>query len=242
MNQENTKERLIITERDISVLYFIFQMRFATSHQIMKACFEERRDGKTRTSDLYIKRRLSQLVKAKLLLVDLPPIGGKQYYLYKISRAGLRVIEAKGISTFVSHPPKLRMQDFNHDSHVNECRIHLEKANRAKDWVPEFQIRTRFNIFEKLPAKYIPDALFINKLGELTALEMEISRKSMTRYEEKIQKYVDLIRSHFDENIKFKRVLFVAKNKDVFTILSEITKIYSDIFRVETFDSLIGTL
>lgn len=242
MNEEYKMERLIITERDISVLHFIFQMRFATSLQIMKACFEERRDGKKRTSDLYIKRRLNQLVEAKLLLIGLPPVGGRQHYLYKISRAGLRVIEAKGISTFVSHPPKLRNQDFNHDSHVIDCRINLEKANRAKDWIPEFQIRSRFNIFEKLPAKYIPDALFTNKLGELTALEMEISRKSMARYEEKIQKYVSLVRSHFDENITFKRVLFVTKNKDVFKILSEKTKIHSDIFRVETFDSVVGTV
>lgn len=238
MNKINKKEGLVITERDISVIHFVFQMRFATSFQIMKACFCERRDGKTRSSDLYIKRRLAQLVEAKLLSIGRPPVGGCQKYYYKITRLSLSILDGKGYSTLVDHVPKFRPQDFDHDSHVIDCRIALEKTNRAKDWVPEFQIRGLHNAFEKLPAKYIPDALFINKLGELTALEMEISRKSKSRYEDKIQQYVNLVRSHFDETLKFKRVLYVAKNKDVFNILSEMTKIYADIFRVETFESV----
>ena len=67
---------------------------------------------------------------------------------------------------------------------------------------------------------------------------MEISRKSLDRYEDKIQKYVSLVRSYFNEDFKFKRVLFVAKHKDVYKILSEKTKIHSDIFKVESYEQL----
>lgn len=239
MNQNNHSNRLILTERDLSVLYFIFQMRFATSQQIMRACFSETRQGVARTSDLYIKRRLAKLVEAKFLSTGRPPVGGAQKYYYQVTRLSISVLEAKGYQTLVNQVPKFRTQDFDHDSHVTDCRINLEKSARAKDWVPEFQIKAHHNAFAKLPAKYIPDGLFINKLGELTAFEMEIARKAKTRYEDKVQKYVDLIRTQFDEPIKFKKVLFIAKNKDVFTLLTDLTKIYSEYFRVESFDSIL---
>ena len=238
MKINKDKEILILNGRDLDVLYFVFQMRFATSVQIMKACFSQTKDGNIRTSDKYIKARLLQLVENKLLSTHLPPIGGSQKYLYSVTRKTLSILDGKGLPILVSSVPRYRTQDFEHDFHVIDCRLALEKSKRATDWIPEFQIRGRFNAFENLAAKYIPDGLFINKLGELTAFEMEISRKSKERYEDKIQKYVSLVRSHFNEEIKFKRVLFVVKNKDVFKILSDMTRIYADIFRVESFDSV----
>lgn len=239
MNTEsNELQRLIITDRDISTIEFVFQMRFATSTQIMNACFGQRRDGNLRTSDLYVKRRLAKLVQAKFLRTGLPPTGGNQKYFYQITRSSLAILQGKGVRTCVCRVPQFRNQDFDHDSHVIDCRIALEKASRATNWVPEFQIRSLYNAFENLPAKYIPDGLFTNRLGELTAFEMEISRKSLDRYEDKIQKYVSLVRSYFNEDFKFKRVLFVAKHKDVYKILSEKTKIHSDIFKVESYEQL----
>lgn len=238
MKTKKEKEVLLLNQRDQCVLYFVFQMRFATSMQIMKACFSETLDGKKRSSDLYIKRRLAKLVANKFLTTHLPPVGGSQKYLYSVTRKSLSILESKGLPTLVSNVPKYRTQDFDHDLHVIDCRLALERSKRATDWIPEFQIRGRFNAFEKLPAKYIPDGLFINKHGELTAFEMEIARKSKERYDDKIQKYVSLVRSHFNEEIKFKRVLFVAKHKDVQKILSDMTRINADIFRVESFESI----
>ena len=242
MNDDNKKERLILTPRDLKVFHFIFQMRFATSVQIMKACFQETRHGKSRTSDTYVKTRLAQLVKGNFLSNGRPPSIRTQRYYYRITRLGLSVLEGNLVSYEISKIPAIKFPNFEHDLHVTDCRIALEKNGRATQWTPEFEIRALHNAFKNLPAKYIPDGLFINKLGELTAFEMEISRKSKERYEDKIQKYVSLVRSHFDEEVKFKRVLFVVKNKDVLKILSDMTRIYADIFRVESFDSVTEAL
>ncbi|HPI40953.1 MAG TPA: replication-relaxation family protein [Pseudobdellovibrionaceae bacterium] len=237
MKQSKNNERIVLTNRDINVLYFIFQMRFATSHQIMMSCFRKRRDGLERSSDFYIKRRLSKLVDLKLLKTDRAPKGDLKF-IYSTTKLALKIIEGRGFTVLVNKSPETKIQNFDHDSHVTNCRISLEKASRAKDWVPEFQIQSLFNAFEKLPAKYIPDALFTNRLGELTAFEMEISRKAKHRYQDKIDKYVELVRSHFDDTLKFKRVLYITKSMEVHKLLTDMTKIHSDIFKVETYDSL----
>lgn len=244
MSLEKTSqtERLVLTKRDLSVLHFVFQMRFASSLQIMKACFSETLKGNLRTSDLYIKRRLAQLVAGKFLSCGRPPSVKTQKYYYKITRLGLSVLTGDLVTYEINRVPEIKFSNFDHDSHVIVCRIALEKKGRATQWTPEFEIKAKFNAFANLPAKYIPDAIFINKLGELTALEMEISRKAKSRYEDKIQKYVSIVRSHFNEEIKFKRVLYVAKHKDVFNLLSEMTRIHADIFRIETFDSITESL
>lgn len=242
LKKNNSKEGLILTKRDLSVLHFVFQMRFASSMQIMKACFAETLLGKTRSSDLYIKRRLAQLVAGNFLSCGRPPSIKTQKYYYRITRLGLSVLQGDLVTYEITKVPEIKFSNFDHDSHVIDCRISLEKQGRATEWTPEFEIKARYNAFADLPAKYIPDALFINKLGELTALEMEISRKAKVRYEDKIQKYVSIVRSHFNEEIKFKRVLYVAKHKDVFNLLSEMTRIHADIFRIESFDSVTESL
>ncbi len=236
MKRPLDKQRIVLTDRDINVLYFIFQMRFATSHQIMNAFYSERLDGTEISSDRYIKKRLAQLVQIKALRIIRLPWYNK--YIYCITTSSLRFLESQGYKILTNRVPEFRTQNFDHDSRVSDCRIYLEKSGRAKKWVPEFQIQSQYNAFENLPAKYIPDALFINKLDELTAFEMEISRKAKYRYQDKIDKYVDLIRSQFNETIKFKRVLYVTKSTEVYKLLTDMTRIHSDIFKVETFESL----
>gem|GEM_PF-3205679 len=229
------KKHLILTERDLEVLKFLLLMKFADSSQIMRFCFRRRKDNEERTTDKYIKHRLQRLMIEGYVNFFRRPNGFD--YIYQISKKGYATMKSFRAQegSWVSYPSKLRISEFHHDWQVIEARIQLERSGRAKEWVSERLIKSQYNIFDNMPARYIPDGLFVNVLGELTAFELEIARKSKIRYQEKIEKYVSLIRSHFKETIRFRRVLFFTMNNEVFKILSEMTRIHPDIFRVEKF-------
>lgn len=238
IKSESTKKFLFLSERDITLLNFVFQMKFCTSQHIMGSVYFNRLDGVGRASDLYIKRRLAQLVAAGWLSTDMPNFGNR-YYIYRITNQTLKLLDAKGENVLVERVPRVNFQNMEHDSYVTNCRNILEKNGLAFSWVPDFQIKKMFNSFQGLPDRYIPDGLFINKLGELTALEMEISRKSLPRYQDKVDQYVKLANSQFEEELPLKRVLYVTKTPGIQKILTGMTKINPNIFRVETYSSLL---
>ncbi len=228
---------VILTDRDLDVLQLLVEMKFADSMQVKKFCFDKTRTGSLRESDKYIKHRLGKLLKAGYLDYFLRPNGND--YIYKASRLGCDLLKSlRPAMSDLKLNTEIKVSEFNHDWHVTQSRYFLEKSGRATSWNSERAIKARFNIFDGLAAKYIPDGLFINKLGELTAFELEISRKAKPRYEDKIQKYVSLIRSHFNEDIKFRRVLYITQTDGVHKLLTEKTKIHSDIFKVESYEQL----
>lgn len=233
------RKETFVSERDISLLNFIYQMRFCTSLQIMNSIYFQKFDGTGRTSDLYIKRRLAQLVESGWLNTNTCN-NGSRYYFYTTTTKAVRLLAAKDFNVFGTRAPKVNMLHFVHDSLVTNCRSALEKSGSASSWVPEFQIKSMFNTFKKLPNRYIPDGLFINKLGELSAFEMEISRKAVARYQDKVDQYVKIIGSQFNEELPLKRVLYVASTNSVHKILTEMTKPNANIFKVELYSNIIG--
>ena len=91
-----------------------------------------------------------------------------------------------------------------------------------------------------LPRAYQPDAVYWNKLKEPVAFELEISRKTKRLYENKIRKYVDLIRQSEVNGGGFRAVLFVVTHDAIFEVLSELTRRFEGKFRIEKFNDLLA--
>lgn len=74
------------------------------------------------------------------------------------------------------------------------------------------------------------------------AFELEIARKSKSRYQEKVKKYVSVIRSSDETKRKFQSVLFVCPRNTVRDLLANETKIYGKLLRVLTMQEFIAEL
>ncbi len=83
---------------------------------------------------------------------------------------------------------------------------------------------------------YIPDAIYVDPAGVRVAFELEIAVKAKSRYQEKIKKYVQLMRSSNPQQKVFDRVQFVCAKDAVAKFLIKETRIYGDLFQILTVD------
>lgn len=234
-------KKIRLTDRDYQVLNFIWEMKFGYAPILKRLFFSSTLDGKPRISDHFVRNRLADLKSAGFITSVLRP--NSREYLYVLTRLG-----EQQVCQYLNIPcPQRSINDFDprifdHDMKVMLSRLALEKSGRAKKWIAERQIKQTLIAFQGLARKYIPDGLYQNGLGELVAFEMEISPKSRSRYQEKIDKYIVLFKSHFSTPIRFSRALFVCEHNSVYLTLCEMTRIHGDRFRVVRFHEFISIL
>lgn len=139
--------------------------------------------------------------------------------------------------SFVQPLTEIDIRTFEHDRLILEARITLEKNGRATNWYSERRLKSEHSITMGLARRFQPDAVYLNKLNEPIAFELEIAPKTKERYEEKIRKYLEIIRSRKG----FCAVLFVTKNDAVFNVLSELTRRYQGEFKIEKLGDLLDS-
>jgi hypothetical protein len=240
ISQKNPKG-FRIQNRDVDVLLFLATMKFADASQVMRACFKVTRDQRIREAVSYVRRRLQILMKEGLLVSIRSPLDFRM--LYRISNSGFTALASfRPDLDLTKTGGEIRISELKHDLLVTDSRIFLEGTGRAKDWISEKEIRSRIDAFQDLPARFIPDGAFTNLLNETTLFELELSRKALSRYDEKIEKFAQIANSLFEESYSFKRVLFFCSSGSVEKILREKTRIHGDLFKVERFPEIQKTL
>lgn len=111
----------------------------------------------------------------------------------------------------------------DHDVLVNDIRMRLETFNLAKKWRPEFDLKSeafRNQRYRHAKERLIPDGIMFEiKAGEpwTFAIEVELTRKSESRYKRIFQDYQD--------ERQFHRIwYFVQSTKDAQSILKSAEK------------------
>jgi hypothetical protein len=111
----------------------------------------------------------------------------------------------------------------DHDVLVNDIRMRLESFNLAKKWRPEFELKSeafRNQRYRRAKERLISDGiLYENKAGEpwMFAIEVELTRKSESRYKRIFQDY--------QEERQFHRIwYFVQSTQDAQAILKSASK------------------
>ncbi len=241
-------------------------MKFASLKSIYVKFFHITQAGTQSRSDWWARERLSHLKRHGYLNVSKVSFSGSSFYLAtdlahtaltNLTTAvsshmtdGSRPINdfAKGRS-FVRPIERIDIRTFEHDRLVMEARLALEGEGRATDWLSERRLKSETSLAFGLAREFQPDAIYRNRLGESVAFELEIAVKSRDRYQDKIRKYVEVMRENesqvHGEHHSRKRdqglrgVLFVTVHESVFKILTELTEKYGGKFRIERLEELL---
>ena len=125
---------------------------------------------------------------------------------------------------------------FLHDRGVLRARLHLESLRLVNLWLSDRKLKSSTELAGGLSVQYIPDAIYVNTAGVRVAFELEIAVKAKSRYQDKIKKYVQLMRSANMQHKVFDRVQFVCAKETVAKFLIKETRIYGELFEVVTID------
>ncbi|MCY4644086.1 MAG: hypothetical protein OXB88_05655 [Bacteriovoracales bacterium] len=214
----STKKNIVLTERDFKILHFLFENRSVERVDIENQFFGDRQKRN-------VTRRLKKLRDAKLIEMD-KGIDFKSGYYYFLSLKGLKKIYPHGKAL---RGLKLKSADPGHDLTLLKIRNALEGLGIIHEYYSENMlmldiIRDQVRHIFRYDDGFIPDALFLTQTKDreiYNAVELELNRKSISRYRDKIQRY------YFNDKISY--VLFISPSKSIKKIVMEEEKrLYSD--------------
>jgi hypothetical protein len=131
--------------------------------------------------------------------------------------------------------------NFEHDKLVLKSRLYLEERFGATDWISDRYLRQVAGLKSKSKNVQIPDGIYTNQETKRVAFELERSRKTKSDYAEIIRKYVHIIRSKDQKSNLFEAAHFVCLKDSVAELLRQQTKIYGDLFKIQTSTEFFGT-
>lgn len=216
-------------------------MKFASLKSIYRKFFIVTQTGTPSRSDWWARERLSHLKRHGYLKSAKVSFSGTSYYLATdLAQMALTALAKVDGRSFVRPIETIDIRTFEHDRLVTDLRLILESENRARDWLSERRLKSEAALSFGLAREFQPDAIYRNKFGESVAFELEISVKSRERYQDKIRKYVDVMRENDGRDEGLKGVLFVTMHEGVFKILTEMTERHGGKFRIERLETLLS--
>lgn len=230
-NKTIDKNSIVLTERDLEIISFIHEMKFASLDDLHFKFFKLLKDGTESKSQWWARERLSALVKAHYISRIYSFSERKSFYLGS----------EKGYWTLLNHCPsklpvkpleKIDFNTFSHDKLVLKIRLELEKTGQASHWLSDRKLFQYPELCTNLGEGNQPDAIYTSPNMAKVAFELEISRKSKKRYHDKIRTYAYLLREKRGTQ-PFNKVHFIVANETVRDLLAEETKIYPQIFKIQ---------
>jgi hypothetical protein len=214
-------------------------MKFADIKALYQKFFLTTHSGERSKSDWWARERTGLLKRHGFLSAKRVSFSGASYFL-ATELAHMALSSLRPGRGFVRPLIEIDVRVFEHDRHIVEARLALEGLGRATNWCSERRLKSETALTFGLARLYQPDGIYWNKLGEPMAFELELSAKTRERYQDKIRKYMDVIRQSELKSQGFKGVLFVVCQESVFNVLVELTRRFEGKFRVEKFNDLIS--
>ncbi len=249
-----TEKPFRLTERDVELLKFIYEQKFATLDLLYFRFFDKRAKAVDAVPEnLWVTRqRVAVLRRAGLLQSQMVYTESKAIYL--LTQLGYQVLKSKRELLHYADPvQQVDFRYFEHDKRISYCRTALERSAKCYLWFPERTLRAkrRFEIDGKqflVPSDAMPDGVFLSSKQERIAFELEFTPKKRERYAEKYRKYLGLL----DTPIKriggdgpygytealFHRVVIVACTDRIGKDLQEFFR--NEAFSIMSYEKLIG--
>lgn len=232
-----------VTAREVELLKFLSVMKFSNFEVLWKRFYFELKNGSLSKSDVYADERINALLNHKLINKSEISIYGMKFYT--LSNRGFSFLE-KVIGPSAAPRPQasIDLKHFTHDFEVLLLRELLERNSKSFRWISErellrmdlpFSYRKKFG-FEN---SFIPDAVLESESDGLTAIELEIAPKANARYQEKVLRYVNLIRETASDNFSIKKVIYYCISDQALNSLVRETSYYPGNFVVVKHQSLI---
>ncbi len=227
--REKIAPGFFVTEKDIEIMDFLLEMKFATLEDLHFKFFRNLRNGKISESFWWAKERLDVLVKNNFLKRE-HCFFRRRIYFFATMKAFTYVSKIAFCKNPLRPTDRIDLKYFDHDSAVLNLRLLLEANGVAKNWKSDKRLHTKNAEDFQFELSNTPDAIFERSDGQRVALELEIATKSKARYQQKIQSYVHLMRR---QEAPFKKVLYVCMKENVFKLISKEALVYSDLFQIE---------
>ena len=217
------------TNRDLDILEFILEMKFATIQEIHCKFFKVTRSGQESYSLRWARERLAALVKTKML-EPLKEVCHKT--LYVLTQKGYFYLRnSRNTKTFCRPLYDVDGRTFDHDWRVIQLRIAFEAKGIAKEWVSERQLSDTDQLAKILSSEFRPDGIYTNESGQKVAFELEIARKSKERYRQKVKKYIQVM-TEIDPNSRFfEKVHYVCEKQNIIDLLKIESQLYQPLFQ-----------
>ena len=213
-----------LTERDLNLLEFLLDQKFASLEQIYFRFFDVRQlSTELLPNNLFVTRqRLQVLRKADLIKTE--KVFSEAKSLYLLTYLGYQILQSKRPEAAYATPTKsMDFRSYEHDTRVNDCRIAIEKTGKVMAWLSERKIRmkgfTSEFAYDKLPKEIVPDGIFVSSKGERIAFEIECTHRQKRRFEEKKRAYLSVMGGR---EALIQRVFWVGFNERIFEDLKAI--------------------
>ncbi len=234
-NQYHKNSNVRLTPRDLDMLEFINDMKFASVKEVHERFFIRKSD-KLERPVFAAKNRLYALSTGGYLTTE--KIGEPDITAFVVTQRG--VLALSNFKPMRSHPKalgKIEMAVFHHDYAVLKARLFLEKHNFISSWMSERLMEAEAKVTGGLSTDYHPDAIYVLPTGERVAFEFERTSKNRDRYLKKINKFYDLIKE--SENPIFEKVQYVCVMPAIQKMITSLSEMYREHFQAEMVDEFI---
>lgn len=231
-SKNKTFEKIKITSRDLEIIRFCLEMRFATFEQIYNRFFKNTYSGEVSQCDRWAKGRIYQLRQSGYLSQQKNHQTGQNLILPTLKG----YILVKNLLYFEDLPRPLNHIDyrqFEHDKLLSDIRMYLEGASLIKRWVSERSLQAKPELIAAFGSESIADSLCIDNDGTAYFFELELSLKTKDRIKKKIRRYVHLLRSEKEIYPGLKSIHFVCAKASIFNAITNETKMYGTLFKVQ---------
>jgi len=160
---------LEVQKRDLEILKFCLEQKFATLLQIGKMFFPNSRDIFHRPA-----KRVCGLVNAGLLKAEQLRVCEKK--LYVTTREGVKLLKQNNLESGLHAVDGLDTRTLEHDEQVTEVRIIFDRLLGLREWTPERILK------QTAEKKKVPDGV-VKYFKRKFAIEVERTLKNKRCYE-----------------------------------------------------------
>lgn len=221
-------EKIRITHRELDILEFVLNMKFATIENIHFQFFRLPKEGGVSSSLRWARERVALLVKSEFLN---PVRDVCHRTLYIVTQKGYFYLKNSRPQSNVSRPnASIDGRTYNHDQKMIDLRLSLESSGQVQKWISEKQLSELEEYRSLLPNEFRPDGLYIAENGDRVAFELEIARKSKDRYKEKIKRYVQVVTSDQSKSL-ISSVHYCCEDIKVLELIKSECQIFQSYFK-----------
>ena len=209
---------MIIQERDLKVLKYIFENRVTTLEQIRKLAFTDRR------KTVFYRRILKLADEGYIVRTPVIAENNRSYWNCSPNEKGLRPVSDSW--PFEIDKPLFKSESPAHDIRLGDIRFKLEMLERFESFYPENLLQSskelaNHYLYEDLIGQQPDGALNLllpNGGSRLFALEFELNKKAPERYQKKLSGYY--------KTDGIDGVIYICSKQD---LIDRIAKVDSDI-------------
>ena len=170
---------MMITDRDINIMRFVNQFGFSSISIIKSTFFKHINDNSGR---VMTQRRLKVLKKRGFIKEIENHL--TNHNIYSITESGRSVLDARGFET-VKPVSQINWGEFQHDFEILKIYVRFRDLGYLKFY-------TERKAKEQMPfGDLVPDLIMFRNDDKALMIEIELTRKTFKRMEEKLKQYAD---------------------------------------------------